>query len=146
MPPTNLEEQLVRDEGEVLHAYQDSEGYTTVGVGTCIDPRAGCGITREESRYLLNNRIQIAGNAIRIYLPWVLPVLETKDPVRFAALVNMVFNMGIEHLLQFKNFLEALRAGDYKTAAAEMLDSLWARQVGERAKRLALQMETGNWV
>ena len=142
MIPTSLEDQLVRDENEILHVYQDSEGYWTIGVGTCIDQRAGCGITREESRYLLRNRIAIAEQAVADRLPW------TKDlaPIRRAVLENMAFNEGLAHLMDFHKMLTALAMGDYKTAAAEMLDSLWARQVGDRAKRLAKQMETGEWV
>ena len=41
--------------------------------------------------------------------------------------------------------LAALEAGDYKTAAKEMLDSVWARQVKSRAKKLAQIMETGEY-
>ena len=140
--PTTLEEQLVRDEREVLHAYPDSEGYLTIGVGTCIDARAGCGITRDESRYLLRNRIAIAEQAVAEKLPWT----NDLDPVRRAVLENMAFNEGIAHLLDFQKMLTALAARDYETAAAEMLDSLWAKEVGDRAHRLAKQMETGEWV
>ena len=57
----------------------------------------------------------------------------------------MCFNLGIGRLLNFRNFLSALQSGDHKAAAAEMLDSLWAKQVGARAQRLALQIETGTW-
>jgi lysozyme len=39
--------------------------------------------------------------------------------------------------------LAALEQGDYETAAKEMLDSKWARQVGDRANRLAKMMEDG---
>jgi len=40
---------------------------------------------------------------------------------------------------------EALKAQNYATAAAEMLDSRWAKQVKGRAKELAEQMRTGKW-
>jgi lysozyme len=46
----NIAEQLRRDEGEVLHAYQDKYGYWTIGVGRLIDARKGGGISVEESR------------------------------------------------------------------------------------------------
>jgi lysozyme len=55
----------------------------------------------------------------------------------------MTFNLGWSALSRFHHFLEALHKGDYEEAANEMLASLWARQVGERAKRLATQMRTG---
>ncbi|MGR9580626.1 glycoside hydrolase family protein, partial [Pandoraea sputorum] len=64
------------------------------------------------------------------------------DPVRQRVLMNMAFNMQGK-LLGFRNFLAAAQRGDWARASAEMLDSLWARQVGDRSKRLAKMMETG---
>jgi len=138
---TSLEEQLVRDEREVLHAYQDSEGYWTIGIGTLIDERKGGGITHDEALLLLRNRINLAKAAIGRRLPWV----SELDPVRADALVNMAFNLGVDGLLEFQHFLAALARKDYDTAAAEMLNSLWVNQVGDRARRLAEQIKTGVW-
>ena len=42
--------------------------------------------------------------------------------------------------------LNALQDGRYADAAKAMLDSKWAKQVGDRARRLAQQMESGEWV
>lgn len=53
--------------------------------------------------------------------------------VRQDVLVNMVFNIGIGKLRGFKNFLWALRRGDFPTAAEEMANSDWAREVPRRA-------------
>lgn len=138
---TSIEDQLVRDENEVLHAYPDSKGFWTIGVGTLIDARKGGGITQEESRYLLRNRIAIAKANLAQKLPWTAAL----DDVRLAALVNMTFNLGIEGLLKFEHFLAALQAKDWQRAAAEMLNSLWVEQVGDRARRLAEQIKTGVW-
>jgi lysozyme len=140
--PANLEEQLVRDEDEILHAYQDSEGYWTIGVGTLIDARKGGGITREESRYLLNNRITRVQAQVRSHLPWTISL----DEVRRAVLENMCFNEGIEHLLGFHKMLAAIQVGNWTAAAAEGLHSLWAKEVGDRAHRLMTQLELGQWV
>jgi lysozyme len=41
--------------------------------------------------------------------------------------------MGIGGLLTFKNTLLLIKTGQYKKAADEMLKSLWAKQVGNRA-------------
>jgi hypothetical protein len=56
--------------------------------------------------------------------------------------LNMTFNLG-DRLLGFRKALAAVQAGDWSTAAAEMLDSQWAAQVGPRAQRLAEAMRTG---
>jgi len=67
------------------------------------------------------------------------------DPVRRAVLYDMLFNLGLSRLRRFKKMLKALRSGDYAEAAAEILDSDYARQVGGRAKTLAKMMKTGQW-
>jgi len=134
----SLVEQLVRDEELRLKPYRDSVGKLTIGVGRNLDD---VGVTQAEALALLANDIQNARSHLEQYLPWA----GGLDEVREAALVNMCFNMGIGALMNFHKFLAALQAGDYKTAAAEMLDSLWAKQVGIRAQRLALQIETGFW-
>lgn len=65
------------------------------------------------------------------------------DPVRRAVLMDMLFNMGMVRVNQFKKMFRAILKGDYATAAEEMLDSKWAKQVGPRAIRLAKMMKTG---
>jgi lysozyme len=142
MPPSNLIDQLVRDEGEILHAYQDDLGFWTIGSGILIDVRKGGGITHEENLYLLSNRVDKARGQVRTQLPWSLSL----DVVRRAVLENMAFNEGIEHLLGFKKMLTAMQMADWKTAAEEGMDSLWAKQVGDRAHRLMRQLELGAWV
>jgi len=54
-----------------------------------------------------------------------------------------VFNMGPGALRRFTQFLSAMQAGAFDAAAADLLDSAWARQVGERAKTLAAMIRTG---
>jgi lysozyme len=52
----------------------------------------------------------------------------------------MCFNMGPGNLAKFQNMIAALEAQDYDLAAAEALDSRWAKQVGQRAERLAQRL------
>ena len=52
-------------------------------------------------------------------------------------LVDLCFNMGWDTLSQFHNTLAYIKAGDYVTASENLLNSLWARQVGVRAIKLA---------
>ena len=57
-------------------------------------------------------------------------------------MMNMAFNMQGK-LLTFVDTLAAMKRGDYAAAADGMLNSLWARQVGARATRLAAMMRSG---
>lgn len=137
----NIIEQLRRDEGEKLFAYQDHMGYWTIGVGILIDKRKGGGITQQESDYLLNNRVKAKESELDKRIPW----WRKLDPARQGVLLNMAFQMGVEGLMGFTNTLEMIRTGDYVGASSGMLKSLWAKQTPERAQRLANQMKTGTW-
>lgn len=52
-------------------------------------------------------------------------------------LIDMTFNMGINTLSEFKNFKKYLLKKDYPSAAKEMLNSRWAKQVESRANELS---------
>ena len=48
----------------------------------------------------------------------------------------MTFQMGLGGVLKFKKMLAALQVKDYTTARREALNSAWARQTPQRAKRV----------
>jgi len=131
--------ELLRDEGFVSHAYQDSLGYYTIGIGRLIDRRKGGGITREEAEFLKRNDIARFKADLDKAAPW----WRSLDPVRQRVMLNMTFNMGAGWVANFKNTAGAIEAGDYERAALGMLASAWARQTKTRAKRLAEMMRTG---
>ncbi|HYE19703.1 MAG TPA: glycoside hydrolase family protein [Tepidisphaeraceae bacterium] len=133
-----LREQLIRDEGCKLRVYKDSRGIETIGVGRNLRDK---GISQHEADMLLDADILEYSAAVIANLPWSLRL----DEARRAVLVNMAFNLGVRGLLGFRNMLAAVEAGQYDRAADEMMDSQWAGQVGERAARLARQMQTGIW-
>lgn len=138
----HLTRQLRRDEGVRAHMYFDSEGYATIGVGRLIDARRGGGLRESEIDYLLANDIEEALAALRDRLPW----FDSLNEARQGVLANMAFNLGVDGLLGFRKTLALVEQGEYDAASVEMLDSKWARQVGQRAQRLSEQMRTGRWV
>ncbi|MCV6587566.1 MAG: hypothetical protein OIF57_00865 [Marinobacterium sp.] len=72
-----------------------------------------------------------------------IPIFTRLDAARQLVLANMAYNLGVPRLKGFRKMWRALEQGDYKLAAAEMLDSRWARQVGKRATELAEQRRAG---
>lgn len=133
MNRTRLSAQLRRHEGVRSKPYRDTVGKLTIGVGRNLDD---VGLSEDEVQYLLDNDITRAYNdASRI-----VPGLATLDEDRQHVLIDMVFNLGAAGLLRFRKFLAAVERRDFAAAADEMLDSQWARQVGERAKTLAAMM------
>lgn len=134
-----LIKELRHDEGVIDHAYQDSLGYWTIGVGRLIDKKKGGRLTDEEIDYLLLNDIKECTADLDKNLPWWRSLTDARRRV----LVNMRFNLGMAGLLGFKNTLKFIETGDYAKAASNMLLSKWAKQVGQRANRLAAMMEKG---
>lgn len=136
-----LRAQIIRDEGKIAHAYQDSRGYWTIGVGHLIDERRGGGLPEFIIDTLLEYDIERVQRQLIAALPWFTEIA----PPRQAVLVNMGFQLGVAGLLKFAKALAAMKLGSFGEAAAHMLDSAWARQTPERAHRLATQMEKGTW-
>ena len=134
----SISDQLRRDEGTRLRLYQDTAGKWTIGTGRNLTDD---GISMAEADVLLENDITNVTNGILGQWPWVAGL----DSVRLGVLQNMAFNMGVGGLGQFRDTLEKVRDGDYAGAAQAMLQSRWAQQIGARAQRLSIQMESGNW-
>jgi lysozyme len=131
-----LEAQLQRHEGVRLKPYTDTVGKLTIGVGRNL---SDTGITMTEALFMLRNDIATAAAELEARLPWVVDL----SPARQQVLVNMVFNLGWFTFSKFKKMLAALQNKDFEMAAKQMLSSLWARQVGNRAVELAEQMRRG---
>lgn len=137
-PDAELIAQLKIDEGCRLTAYKDTVGVWTVGYGHAhVQP--GTVWTQAQAEAQLIADVAEHNDKLADALPWVAKL----DPVRRRVLQNMAFNLGIAGLLGFKNTLEYVRTGQYDLAAQNMLASKWAKQVGQRAVRLAKQMRTG---
>lgn len=137
---TNIKDLLIRHEGIVPHAYQDSLGYWTIGVGHLIDKRRGGKLSQAIIDAILLEDIE----DVKRNLPsWISP--DTLGDVRYAVLVDMGFNLGVAGLLEFKRTLGLVSEGRYEEASVAMMESKWAKQVGPRASRLSLMMKTGEW-
>ncbi|MBU2800441.1 glycoside hydrolase family protein, partial [Acidithiobacillus sp. VAN18-4] len=95
------------------------QGNPTIGYGRDLMTE---GISKEEAMVLLRHDIDRAWREVTSHLPWAESQLSV---IRFAVLVNMAFNMGLQGLLGFTQMLSALQAGNYEQAAKAMLDSLW---------------------
>lgn len=137
----NLKTQLEEFEGRIPYAYKDHLGFWTIGVGRLIDKRKGGGLDDEEIDFLLDRDINKRRAVLYEKLPWLVGL----DEVRQAVIIGMSFQMGIDGLMEFQRTLSSVRDGHYADAAQQMMQSLWAKQTPDRARRLARQMEIGEW-
>lgn len=131
-----LARRLFIDEDNRLKPYVDSVGKVSIGIGRNLTDK---GIRPKESLFLFRNDLEEAEQELYRAYPWAMGL----DQVRQEVLINMSFNMGITTLGQFVNTLRYVKLGSYKRAADGMRHSKWYRQVGNRAERLALMMESG---
>lgn len=138
-------EQLKIDEGVVYEIYEDHLGYATFGVGHLVlesDPEhgepAGTPVSEERVRECFEKDLQTAITECSVLYKeaWEVFPGEVQE-----ILVNMLFNLGRPRLSKFKNFNAKLVAGEYAKAAPEGRDSIWYRQVGNRAERLMTRLE-----
>lgn len=131
-------EQLKRHEGLRLKPYRCTAGKLTIGYGRNLED---VGISNAEAEAMLSNDLERCANEVAKHVD----AFDKLNDARQAVLVNMCFNLGIAGLLKFKKFIAAVNDGLFELASKEMLDSQWAKQVGNRAIELSEQMKTGVW-
>jgi lysozyme len=131
-----LIDSLIKHEGLKLKPYKCTAGKTTIGIGRNLDDN---GITEAEAMLLVKNDVDTCVTE----LDRTRPNWRQHNEIRQNVLVEMVFNLGMPRLNKFTKMWAALDAKAYTRAAAEMLDSNWAFQVGGRALTLADQMKAG---
>ena len=139
-----VRKQLEIDEGVVYEIYNDHLGYPTFGIGHLVrktDPEYGLmvgdSVSKERVQEAFEADLTVACNECSIlYYDWH----KFPDEVQ-EILVNMMFNLGRPRLSKFRNMKKALDKRDWKLAAVEGRDSLWYRQVSNRAERLMTRME-----
>lgn len=126
---------IIKHEGIRLKVYTDTKGIPTIGVGRNLRDR---GISNEEALYLLQNDLR----ACLIQLQ-TLPFWGALNNTRQRVLVDMCFNLGYNGLMNFKKTLQYIKDGEYGKASLEMLNSKWAKEVGNRATELSDMMRKG---
>src|SRR5690606_38210 len=99
------------------------------------------GITIQQAYMLLDSDIDICLKELDRYHPGWTAHCSARQNV----LIELSFNLGLPRLDRFIKFWVAMHKRDYEAAADEMLNSLWAEQVGQRAHTLAQQMRSGEY-
>ena len=128
-------EKLYRDTSERI-GFEGKKGKVTIGWGYNIDD---LGLPQDILMMLLDRCIMQSRMELSKNFSWT----DGLDSVRRDVLVEMLFNMGLTTFSTFKMTLREVENGNYKLASEHMLDSIWAKQVGPRADRLASRMKNG---
>ena len=128
---------LKRDEGFQSRQYKDTRGFPTIGFGTQITPAnrdsfPGDRTTQEQAeRFLRRDAINYFRDLINKK-----PIVAQLSGEQQRVLGNMAYNLGVGGLLNFSNMWEAIQERNFQGAAAEIMDSDYFGQVGNRSKRI----------
>ena len=140
-----LREELERDEGVKYEVYNDHLGLPTFGIGHLIidsDPEYGAVIGTEVRDYRVKEAFEedvqnVLTDCEKLYVQWE----HLPEEVQLI-IANMMFNMGRTRLSKFKGMKAGVDSRDWNKAADEMVDSVWYRQVTNRADRLVERMRS----
>ena len=138
-----LREELEIDEGCKYEIYLDHLGHPTFGIGHLItedDPEydweVGTSIDTYRVHEAFKDDVQsVLTDCEKLYVQW-----ERVPEEAQRVIANMMFNMGYTRLSKFRGMKRGVDAKDWNTAADEMVDSRWYRQVTNRARRLVERM------
>ena len=141
-----LESRVCMDECYRAMPYLDTVGVATIGYGTTRildvpvtlnDPA----ITDAVARQILRQDLYTACmDAQALFVRF-----DDMDDVRQEVLANMAYNLGKTRLGDFAKMLHAAEILNYTEMAAQMKESKWFRQVGQRGLRLYYAMLNGVW-
>lgn len=140
-----LQADLELDEGVKHEVYLDHLGLPTFGIGHLIiesDPEhgdpVGTPVSAERVTEAFERDIEITIEDCRkLYSDFD----ELPEEAQLI-IANMCFNLGYPRLSKFKGMKKGVDNRDWDTAADEMVDSAWYRQVTNRAQRLVKRMRS----
>lgn len=135
----NVTESLIKtikgDEALRLKPYFDSVHNLTIGWGRNLQD---CGIREDEAELMFQNDLHQTIDEL-LHYEWF-----TSQPEGIQeALINMNFNLGITKLLEFKEMIHFLIIKNYDYAANAALNSIWAKEVGNRATEISACIKAG---
>lgn len=127
---------LISHEGKRNKPYVDTEGKITIGIGYNLTDR---GLPDEWIFAQVNEDIRVIMNYF-YQLDWFTHLNNDRQVV----ILDMAYNIGIPKFMQFVKMIDYLNKGDYVNAALEMINSNWAKEVGDtRSSQLFKGMKTG---
>ena len=134
------------EEGWKATPYHCSEGFATIGYGRKLSntkhaPLPNITANKKEELLFVDQQVTSIVNRLK--------VMRTKawnncNEQQQSVLVSMAYQLGVDGLNKFNKMWSALESRNFGEASRQMLDSVWARQTPNRAKRHAEVMSTGS--
>ena len=138
-----LREELEIDEGCKYEIYLDHLGYPTFGCGHLViehDAEYGWEVGTSIDTVRVHETFEQDIKTVLFDCNNLYKDFEDLPEEAQRVIANMMFNMGLTRLSNFKNMKLSVDARNWDVAADEMVDSKWYYQVPNRAKRLVERM------
>jgi len=139
-----LRQLLEHDEGCVYSLYLDHLGLKTLGVGhLCIegepeyDLPVGTPVSEERVHELFHQDVQVSLKDAK----FMHPDLDDMPEDAQVTIVSLAFQLGLPRYQKFMKHHAAIKARDWKEAAAQLRDSKLYRQTTARTERHAARLE-----
>lgn len=142
------------EEGYNPKPYIDTENYPTIAGGIKIGPQGAAlsnytfTVPRNVGDLWQQGIVDNTQASMQKY-PTIAAAMAKCNDARLAILISMAYQMGVSNssqtkgLITFKNTLALIAAGNFTAAGDAMLNSKWAGQTPNRAKRHAQVMRDG---
>ena len=131
----NLIENIKESEGFVEHVYNDSLGIPTIGFGFAIKDLI---LDEDIAEQILVRKVKKLVDRVDKKFDW----FNLADDSVKEVVVEMCYQLGLAGFSKFKKTISYIEKKNYKEASKEMLDSKWAKQTPNRAKKLSKIVES----
>ena len=126
----NLIENIKESEGFVEHVYNDSLGIPTIGYGFAIKDLI---LDEDIAEEILLRKVKALALRVQNKFDW----FNTAPDIIKEVVIEMCYQLGLGGFSKFKKTISYLEKENYLEASKEMLDSKWAKQTPNRAKKLS---------
>ena len=125
--------EITTDERRMSFPYLDTAFNVSIGIGRNL---TAVGVSSDEIALMLQNDVSRAVAALDGRWAW----WRDLPPAAQRVMVNLCFNMGAGGLATFDHFLADMETRNWKGAIAELQDSDWYTEVGERGPRTCARL------
>ncbi len=144
-PKSFLMERIPLFEGFSATRYGDrvTKGCVLQGYGRCVNNiKTPATISKATANKWLAADLIKCEAKLDAHMPW----WRNVSVVRQAALLDMTYNMGIDKLKTFKQFLHHMQNKNYALASRSLTNSRWAKQVGVRSREIRHAIKHDRWI
>ena len=138
----SLKENIKENEGFRSYIYQDTRGYPTVGYGFKVSSLSKDELflnggkvepmSKAVADQILEMKLIKLASSVCEAFPW----LEDKPKNVQDVVIEMCYQMGVPGVKKFVTTMHHIRMGEYEAAYQSGMNSLWAKQTPNRAKKV----------